>query len=73
MSYNYNGGVSNNPGERCKNIAPWVWWDNVFTNEELDKICEISSKNLEKSKVFAPDEKNPHIQVGVEHTKIRVS
>jgi PKHD-type hydroxylase len=44
MSYNYKG-ITNNPFERSRIIYPWCYWDNTFTNEELDQICELLVKD----------------------------
>lgn len=47
MLYN---GIYNNPWERSVVTFPWVYWDDMFTNTELDNIilyCE--SKGLERS------------------------
>lgn len=57
MSYNYTG-ISNIPNERQSIIFPYCYWDNAFSDQELDNICELmrrtelndgyinSSKNL---------------------------
>lgn len=37
MRYN---GLCSFPGERTKVTFPWVYWDETFTPEELDKIIE---------------------------------
>jgi len=37
MSYNT---IMNNPWERHTCIYPWVYWDNAFTEEELQKMCD---------------------------------
>jgi PKHD-type hydroxylase len=55
MSYNYIGGISNKPKQRQNTLFPWIWWDDAFTNEELDRICELSLDRLEDSTVFVPD------------------
>lgn len=44
MSYNYKN-ISNNPQERQRIIYPYCYWENSFTNDELDKICEILSSS----------------------------
>lgn len=49
MSYNYRG-ISNNTFERSKLIYPFCYWDNVFTDQELDKMCSyFSSVGVERS------------------------
>jgi len=32
--------ITNNPVERQRIFYPWCYWDNAFTMEELDKMCE---------------------------------
>jgi hypothetical protein len=29
----------NNPNERSQITYPWVFWDNAFTDEEIEKMC----------------------------------
>jgi PKHD-type hydroxylase len=42
----------NNPFERRRVTYPYVWWDNAFTNEQLDQICEIGdSKDLDDATI----------------------
>lgn len=45
MSYNYNK-ISNTPEERQQIIFPYVFWNDAFSSEELEKICEVSSNGL---------------------------
>ena len=42
MSYNYRG-ISNNPEERQRIIYPYCFWNETFTDEELDIICNMMS------------------------------
>jgi len=37
--------LSNQPDERQKVFFPWCYWDNAFTTEELDKLCEYLAKS----------------------------
>ena len=39
MSHSYKT-IYNNPNERMRKFYTWCYWDNAFTNEELDKMCE---------------------------------
>jgi len=55
---NYSG-VVNRPQIRANRISPWLWWDDAFTDDELNQICELSSKNLEEAKVFMPNKEKP--------------
>jgi PKHD-type hydroxylase len=41
MSYYYKG-ISNNPEERQQVIYPYCYWNNCFTNSELDTISELA-------------------------------
>src|SRR3990172_7665564 len=40
MRYNT---IFNVPNERTKITYPWVWWDDWFTTEEIDKIVQCCS------------------------------
>ena len=37
MSYNT---IMNNPWEKHTCVYPWVYWDNAFNEEELQKMCD---------------------------------
>lgn len=40
--------LTNNTLSRIKNFYPWCYWNNAFSDEEIDKICELmTSKPLE--------------------------
>ena len=43
MSYN---DLYNNPWERSTVTYPYAWWDDGFTNEELDKIVKIGRAHV---------------------------
>jgi len=43
MSYGYKN-ISNNSVRRAFITHEYIWWDDVFSSEELDKICEISAE-----------------------------
>jgi PKHD-type hydroxylase len=34
----------NNPNERSQITYPWVFWDNAFTDEEIEKMCAYFDK-----------------------------
>jgi PKHD-type hydroxylase len=58
MSYNYKT-IVNNPKERSMLIYPWCYWDDVFTEEELDQMCDYFSKHgVERGKTQGQDEKD---------------
>jgi PKHD-type hydroxylase len=42
MSYSYRT-ISNNPEERQRVIYPYCFWENAFSPEEIDKICNMMS------------------------------
>lgn len=44
MSYNYRS-VSNNTTERQQVIHSYCFWENAFTNDEIDKICDLMAKS----------------------------
>jgi PKHD-type hydroxylase len=57
MSYNYRS-VSNNPEERQRVIYPYCFWENAFTNEEIDKICkQMAEIPLTDGKISSIDDK----------------
>ena len=46
MSYNT---IMNNPWERHTCVYPWVYWDNAFNEEELQKMCDyFAEKGVER-------------------------
>jgi len=52
MSYDYKR-LTNFPEERQKIIYPYCFWNQVFTSEELDVICEISAnQELDTAAIF---------------------
>ena len=56
MSYNYHS-ISNTPLERQSVIYPYCYWENAFTEKELDDIC-ILMKQTEVSDGFINSNKN---------------
>lgn len=51
-----NNTIYNNPWERSTVTYPYVWWDDGFTAEELNKIIEYCEKTeLERSSVIGRD------------------
>lgn len=51
--------IHNYPWERNTVTYPYIWWDNAFTNEELDTIisyCE--SQPLDKATIIGTDSEN---------------
>lgn len=58
MSYNYKT-IANDPKVRSMIIYPWCYWDNVFSQEELDRMCDYFSKHgVERGKTQGQDEKD---------------
>jgi PKHD-type hydroxylase len=50
MSYNYKT-ISNAPEERSKIVYPYCFWEEAFTPDEIDTICELSTAcGLESAK-----------------------
>lgn len=43
MSYNYKS-VINSPKERQQTIHSYCFWENAFTDNEIDQICDMMSK-----------------------------
>lgn len=39
MSHSYKA-VCNDPDSRMRKTYPWIYWDNAFGEEEIQKICE---------------------------------
>ena len=37
--------IYNNPDERRRITYTWCYWDNAFTKEELDKMCQFFTSN----------------------------
>ena len=60
MSYGYKG-ISNNSVSRAHITHEYVYWDNLFSDEELDKICELSSELEMKDGVTLGDTTNYRI------------
>ena len=53
MKYN---DLYNNPWERATVTYPYVWWDDGFTNQELDKIINYCEhKGLERAHTIGAD------------------
>jgi PKHD-type hydroxylase len=69
---NYSG-VVNKTKIRSNRISPWLWWDNAFSDDELNLICEMSSKNLEDSKVETKKGESNGIPVIKNMNEIRTS
>jgi len=57
----------NDPWERHTCIYPWVYWDNAFTEEELQKMCDyFSEQGVERSihvGVVKPDANTGEIKI----------
>jgi PKHD-type hydroxylase len=52
MSHSYKT-ISNSPEERRKKTFTWCYWDNAFTDEEINKIVkQMDSHKLEKGKTI---------------------
>ena len=51
--------ISNNPEQRSNITYSWAYWDDGFTEDELNKIEEICSSNqTEKAKIIGTQEDN---------------
>jgi PKHD-type hydroxylase len=49
--------INNNPKDRHSITYPWVYWDNGFSDEELQKMCDYFTKQrLEKALIIDEDE-----------------
>jgi PKHD-type hydroxylase len=61
MSYNYRR-ISNNPTERSLVTYPYCFWENVFSDEEIEKICsEMSTSTLDAASIAAEDENDKSV------------
>ena len=76
MSYNYRS-ISNTPEERAKVTHPYCFWEEAFTSEELEKICEIfSGVALSDASVASTKENSddptlhPALEKGVRRSKV---
>lgn len=48
----------NNPLERRRVTYPFVWWDNAFTNEQLEQICQIGDAlELQDATIYGDSDK----------------
>ena len=45
MSYNYRGIINEDITTRQRDILPYCFWHNAFSDEEIDKICHFMSEN----------------------------
>ncbi len=53
--------LHNYPSERSRITYPWVFWDNAFTPEELDKMCAyFESVGVERGTTVGAAEKGPN-------------
>ena len=52
--------IYNDPNSRTKIIEPWVYWDNAFTDEELEKIVMYCEQFEMHSGVTASPVMNAH-------------
>lgn len=56
MSYNYRG-ITNNPTERQRSIPQYCYWENAFSDEEIESICKLmSSVMTEEASVGGKDQ-----------------
>lgn len=80
MSYNYKG-LSNDPEDRARVTYPFVYWEEAFSSEELDAICEFGSRNLVEGTIAgkkeghteepdSPDNLGPVKNTGVRSSKV---
>jgi PKHD-type hydroxylase len=54
-------GLYNFPNERSRITYPWVYWDNGFTPEELDKMCAyFETAGVERGTTVGAAEKGPN-------------
>jgi PKHD-type hydroxylase len=70
MSYNYRG-ISNDPVDRQQVIYPYCFWNDAFSNEEIEKICDLMSKSeLERSKVTGVEENLQNVKGEYSNSRI---
>lgn len=72
MSYNYKT-ISNTPEERQRVLHSYCFWNDAFTSEELDKICNISSFDLTEASISQPKEGNNTVMSSSTNNEIRRS
>jgi PKHD-type hydroxylase len=72
MSYNYKT-ISNNPEERQRTLYPYCFWNNAFTNEELDKICNLSQVGLSDATISGLKNKNDTLLSPTQDHEVRRS
>jgi PKHD-type hydroxylase len=54
MSYNYKT-IVNNTTERSKYIYPWCYWDGIFNEEDLKKMCDyFDHHGVERGTTIGP-------------------
>jgi PKHD-type hydroxylase len=61
--------LTNNPTERTFSTYSWVYWDNLFNEEELQQICEYFEQ-YEVQPATIMDDKNP-INQEIRRSKIK--
>lgn len=61
MSYNYKS-ISNNTKERQQIIYSYCFWENAFTDDEIDKICNLMSKSTLDVAYVTDRELNNHLE-----------
>jgi PKHD-type hydroxylase len=48
--------ITNNPIERHQVTYPWTYWDNIFTDDELKKMCDyFDTQGVERSTTVGAD------------------
>lgn len=73
MSYNYKR-IVNNVKERAKYIYPWCYWDNVFTEEEIDKMCKYFDEHgVERASTIGVPDKETNEPGNVTNEDVRRS
>lgn len=67
MSY---GSIYNFPDERARITFPFVWWDGLFTDEELDQIVEYcDEQGLERGLTVKSEGQSPEEDVRKSNVK----
>lgn len=61
----------NNPVERRRITHPYVWWDNAFSNEQLNLIEEICDKEQLDDAVITGDEGVTEFSKSIRESKIK--
>ena len=54
----------NNPLERRRVTYPYVWWDNAFTNDELNNICNVcEDEELQSATIYGQQDEESVKQI----------